>query len=79
MTPSLTPPAYVSKGRDVTAIEQAREQAAEHFPVHLVDTQGREHLSIPRRAILRGDWDNGSLVRSFVTALENVPAKMEGR
>ena len=77
MTPSLTPPAYVSKGRDVTAIEQARVQAAERFPAHIVDTMGREHPSIPRRAILSGSWDNGSLVRSFVTALEDVPGVME--
>lgn len=73
MTPSLTPTAYVSKGRNVTAIEQARAQAAERFPEHLVDTMGREHPSIPRRAILAGSWDNGSLVRSFVAALDDVP------
>lgn len=79
MTPSLTPPAYVAKGCDVTAIEQARAQAAERFPEHLVDSKGREHRSIPREAILRGDWDNGSLVRSFVTALEDVPGVMEDR
>ncbi|MEH3121153.1 MAG: hypothetical protein PGN16_04100 [Sphingomonas phyllosphaerae] len=61
----------------MTAIEQARAQAAERFPEHLVDTMGREHPSIPRRALLRGDWDSGSLVRSFVAALGDVPGVME--
>lgn len=60
----------------MTAIEQARAKAAERFPEHITDSQGRDHPSIPRRAILRGDWDSGSLVRSFVAALDDVPGVM---
>ena len=54
------------------SIETARQQAADTFPEGVQDTLGRVHENIPRRSVLSGAWDNGSLVQSFVTALEGV-------
>lgn len=54
----------------MTHLEQARAHAAEQYPEHLTDTLGRKHESIPRRNILKGSWDDGSLVRAFLAALE---------
>jgi len=54
----------------MTLIQRARAAAAEQYPEHLVDTLGRQHDCIPRRALLEGRWDDGSLVRAFVAALE---------
>lgn len=52
----------------MTAIERARAAAAEAYPEFLVDTKGREHPSIARKAILEGRWDNGSIVRRHLQA-----------
>lgn len=54
----------------MTSLEQARAHAAEQYPEHLEDSMGRKHRCIPREAILRGSFDDGSLVRSFLAALE---------
>lgn len=53
-------------------ITAARAAAAALSPEHLVDTLGREHECIPRRAILAGQWDDGSLVRDFLSKLDDV-------
>lgn len=42
-------------------IEQAREQLAAKYDASLTDTLGRQHDCIPRKAILRGDWDHGKV------------------
>lgn len=47
----------------------ARAAAAARYPVELVDTMGRPHPCVPRLAILRGDWDAGSLVRDEIARL----------
>lgn len=45
------------------SIEAKRERAAAAYPEHLTDTMGRQHRNIAREAILRGDWDGGSVVK----------------
>lgn len=50
-----------------TTIEQAREAAAAGYPEYLVDTHGRQHECIARRNILAGNWDNGFIVRQYLT------------
>jgi hypothetical protein len=47
-------------------LDAARKAAAAQYPETLVDSRGREHPSIPRKAILSGAWDNGSLVRDLL-------------
>lgn len=51
-------------------IEAARLAAAAAYPEHLTDSLGRAQPCIPRRAILSGKWDDGSLVRNFLQELE---------
>lgn len=51
-------------------IEAARQAAAAAYPEHLIDSLGRKQPCIPRRNILAGNWDDGSLVRNFLTELE---------
>ncbi len=48
-------------------IEQAREQLASKYPASLVDSKGRQHDCIPRKAILRGDWDQGAVAKLLAT------------
>lgn len=61
------------------SIETARQLAADTFPAGVQDTLGRVHENIPRRAVLSGAWDGGSLVQSFVDALEGVPEVRRGQ
>lgn len=61
------------------SIETARQQAADTFPEGVQDTLGRVHENIPRRSVLSGAWDNGSLVQSFVAALGDVPEVRRGQ
>lgn len=44
-------------------IEARRARAASKYPEHAEDSMGRKHRNIPREAILRGDWDQGRLVK----------------
>lgn len=57
-------------------IEAARAAAAAAYPEFLVDTMGREHPCIPRKAIEEGRWDQGSIVRRHLSAAE---VEKEGR
>jgi len=50
----------------MTALQSAREAAASAYPECLTDTMGRQHPSIPRKAILNGHWDAGSVVRKLL-------------
>lgn len=61
------------------SIETARQQAADTFPEGVQDTMGRVHENIPRRAVLSGAWDNGSLVQSFVATLGDGPEVRRGQ
>lgn len=51
-------------------IEAARAAAADRYADHIEDTMGRQHECIPRRAILSGQWDAGSLVRGELARIE---------
>lgn len=57
-------------------IEQAREAAAADYPEFITDTHGRKHECIARRAILKGAWDDGFVVRRHLSAAE---VEKEGR
>lgn len=48
-------------------IERARQQLAAKYPDSLTDTLGRQHECIPRKAILRGDWDQGAVAKLLAT------------
>ena len=50
----------------------ARQAAAAAYPTSMGTIAGTDKPlpCIPREAILRGDWDDGSLVRSFLAELE---------
>jgi len=48
----------------------AHEAVAARYPEFLIDSMGRKHPSIVRRAILSGAWDNGSLVREEAARIE---------
>lgn len=51
-------------------IEAARAAAAAAYPEFLVDTLGREHPCIARKAILEGKWDAGTIVTDHLAAKE---------
>lgn len=51
----------------MTTLETARQKAAAAYPEHITDTHGRVHDNIPRRAILSGAWDNGNIVKRYLT------------
>lgn len=57
---------------NITDIITARSNAAASYPEELVDSMGRAHRCIPREAILRGDWDGGSLVRGELAKVKEV-------
>jgi hypothetical protein len=63
-------------------IEAAREMIAGVYPEYLTDTMGRQHVCIPRQAILRGDWDAAAVVQDALSRLladlERVPGVGEG-
>lgn len=46
------------------SIEAKRLRAADRYPVALEDSMGRKHRNVPREAILRGDWDDGWIVKN---------------
>lgn len=52
----------------MTTLEQARHNLAQRY-APLIDTHGRVHRSICADAIMRGDWDSGSIVRDEVARL----------
>jgi hypothetical protein len=52
------------------SIEAAREAVASRYPTHITDSLGRPQENIPRRNILGGRWDGGSLVREALAQIE---------
>ena len=51
-------------------IEQARQNIAARYPEALVDSMGREHPCIPRKAVLSGAWDNAPAMLEEVARLQ---------